>query len=73
MLVKNEYISCLENKLNHERQIILLIISDKEGWLYLAVKKLSALLNWITSAHVDDFYCLNGLHSFRAKKQAWIS
>ena len=29
---------------NREKQIILLMISNGEGWHYLAVKKLSALL-----------------------------
>ena len=35
-----------------------------EGWVYLAAKKLSALLEGITSKHHSDFYCLNCLHSF---------
>ena len=29
---------------------------EKEGWRYLAVKKLSALLHGITSKNKDDFY-----------------
>ena len=29
----------------------------KEGWRYLAVKKLSALLHGMTSKHKNDFYC----------------
>ena len=37
---------------------------EKEGWHYLAVKKLSTLLRGITSKHHGDFYCLNCLHSF---------
>ena len=32
-------------------------------------KKLSALLRGITSKHYDDFYCLNCIHSFNAKKK----
>ena len=57
---------------NHEKQVILLIISNGEickvksegrWWHYLAVKKLSALLRRITSKH-GDFYCPNCLHSF---------
>ena len=40
---------------------------EKEGWLYLAVKKLPALLHGITSKHKGDFYCLNCFHSFRTK------
>ena len=35
----------------------------EELWHYLAVKKLSTLLNGITSKHHGDFYCLNYLHS----------
>ena len=42
---------------------------EKEGWHYLAVKKLSALLRWITSKHDGDFYCLNYLHSFRTENK----
>ena len=37
---------------------------EKEGWHYLAVKKLSALLRGITSKNNEDFYCLNYLDSF---------
>ena len=47
---------------NREKQIILMI-TNGEGWQYLAVKKLSALLRKITSRHHSDFYCLNCLHS----------
>ena len=31
---------------------------EKEGWHYLALKKLSTLLHGITSKHKSDFYCL---------------
>ena len=34
---------------------------EKEGWNYIAVKKLSTLLGGITSKHHGDFYCLNFL------------
>ena len=47
------YIS--KQNLNHEKQIILLMISNGEGWHYLAVKILSALLRGITSKHVGGF------------------
>ena len=33
----------------------------REGWHYLAVKKLYKLLRGITSKH-GDFYCFNCLH-----------
>ena len=42
----------------------------KEGWHYLAVKKiLSALLHRMTSKNKGDFYCLNCLHSFRTNNK----
>ena len=63
------YIS--KNNSTREKQMILLMIpnEEKEGWHYLAVKKLSALLHGITSNHKGDFYCLNCLHSFRSKNK----
>ena len=42
---------------------------EKEGWPYLAVKILSALLKGITSKHHGDFYCLNYLPSFRIENK----
>ena len=56
---------------NCEKQIILLMIpnEEKEGWHYLTVKKLSALLHRKTSKNKDDFYCLNCLHSFRTENK----
>ena len=44
----------------HEKQI-LLMIPNKEGWCYIVVKKLSALLGRITLKHNVDYYCLNCL------------
>ena len=53
------YISKINS--NFEKQIILLMIpsEEKEGWHYLAVKELSALLRGITSKHDGNSYCLN--------------
>ena len=48
---------------------MLLIIPNREGWHYLPVKKLSALLKYITSKHDDDFYCLNCLHLFKTENK----
>ena len=45
------------------------MIPNREGWHYLAVKKLSALLRGITSKHHNDFYNLNCLHSFVTEKK----
>ena len=37
---------------------------EKEGWNYIAIKKLLALLRGIASKHYGDFYCLNCFHSY---------
>ena len=39
------------------------MISNGEGWYYLAVKIRSTLLIGITSKHHSVFYCLNCHHS----------
>ena len=51
----------LKHNSNREKQVILLMIPNGEGWHYIAVKKLPALLRGITSKHQGDFYCLNRL------------
>ena len=64
------YISAYISKHNStcEKLIFLRITNkEKEGWHYLAVKKLSALLHKKTSKHKGGFYCLNCLNSFRTK------
>ena len=53
-----------------EKNFILLMIPNAEGWHYLAVKKLSALLEGIRTKCKGDFYFLNCLYSNRTKKQA---
>ena len=45
------------------------MITNREGWHYIAKKKLPALLTGITSKQNDDEYCLNCLHSFRTKNK----
>ena len=40
---------------------------EKEGWYYLAVKKLSTLLRGITSKRHNDYYWLSCLRSFRTE------
>ena len=55
--------------LNHENQVILLMITGGKKWYYLAVKSLSALLKEITSNHKGDFYCLNCLHSYTTENK----
>ena len=48
-----------KHNLTHEKQVILLMISNGENWNYLVVKSLNGLLKGITSNHKEDFYCLN--------------
>ena len=49
----------------HEKQVILLIITDDgKRWHYLAVKSLPALLRGTTLNHHGDVYCLNCFHSY---------
>ena len=51
---------------NHEKQVILLIISNgKKLWHYLGLKKLSALLRETTSKNNGDFYYLSCPHSLK--------
>ena len=53
----------------HAEQVILLMISNKEWWHCIAVKKIPALLRRITLKHNGGYYCLNYLHSFRTKNK----
>ena len=61
------YISKINS--NREKQITLLIITNvqKDNWHYLVVKKLSALLQRITSKHKGNLFCLSCLYSFRTE------
>ena len=61
MNISPAYIS--KHNSNHEKKIILLMISNGEGWHYLAVKKLYALLREITLKHDGYFHCLNCLEN----------
>ena len=65
--------TCLAYKskynLTRENQVILLMTTDSEKWHYLAVKRLSALLNGITSNHNGDFYCLNCFRACTTKNK----
>ena len=45
------------------------MISNREEWHYLAVKKLSTLLRGITSKHHGEFYCQNFFYSFAAENK----
>ena len=58
-----------KHNLTHEKQVILLMISNGENWHCLVVKNLSELLRGITSNHKEDFYCLNCFHLYRTKNK----
>ena len=58
-----------KHNLKHENQVILLMITDKKKWHYLAVNNLSAILRGVTSYHKEDFYCLNCFHSYSTKEK----
>ena len=45
------------------------MITDGKIWHYLAVKKMYALLRWITSNHKEDFHCLNCFDSYSTKNK----
>ena len=57
-----------KNNSEQEKQI-LLIIPNEVGRHYIALTKLLLLLRRITSTHNGNCYCLNCLHSFRAKNK----
>ena len=70
MYAKNEKIYLVhvsKHSSNHEKQVNLLMIPNKERYHYTAVKKLPTLLSGITSKQNDGFYFLNCLHSFAIK------
>ena len=58
-----------KHNLTHEKQVILLMISNGENCHYLVVKSLSGLLTGITYNHKEDFYYLNCFHSYRTKNK----
>ena len=68
ILKKKKYAQLKSQKLNRivKKKMILLLIPNekKEGWHYLAVKKLSTLSRGITFN-----YCLNYLHSYRTENK----
>ena len=52
-----------------EKQVVVLMIPNGEGWNYIEVKKLPALLRGITWKHYANFYCLNWFYSFRTENK----
>ena len=45
------------------------MISNREKWHYLAVKKISTLLRGITSKNNGEFYCFICFHFLRTKNK----
>ena len=67
MLKKKRYIYYVsEHNSNRNKQVIFSMVPNREGWHYLPVKKLPALL----SVNTADFYCLNCLHCFPTKNKS---
>ena len=60
---------CLKNITQIVKKKFLSMIPNGEGWHYLAVKKLSALLRKTTSNQHDDFYCLDCFLSFATENK----
>ena len=58
-----------KHNLTHEKQVILLMITDGEKWHYAAVTRLSGLLTGVTVNNNGDFYCLNCFHAYRTKNK----
>ena len=52
-----------------KNQVILLLITDRKKWHYLAVKCLSALLRGAASKYDGDFSSLNCFHSYSPEKK----
>ena len=55
-----------------KKQVILLMIQNKEKWHYLVVTRLSALLTRVISSNNSHFYYLNCLPLFR-KNQTQVA
>ena len=58
-----------KHNLTHEKQVILLMITDGEKWHYTAVTRLSGLLRGVTGNNNGDFYCLNCFHAYKTKNR----
>ena len=55
---------------SRESQINFLMIPNKKGWHYLAIKNLRGIITKRNNSKKNgDFYCLNCLHSFRTKNK----
>ena len=64
---KHAYTSKHNSK--REKQVILLMIPNGEGWHYLAIKKFICIIKRSNIKNKGVFYFLNCLHSFRIKNK----
>ena len=58
-----------KHNLTHEKQVILIMITDGEKWHYTAATRLSGSLRGITSNHNGDFYSLNCFRACTTKNK----
>ena len=63
------YVFYIKKEKIYPAYVLPLIIPNGNGWHYVVLKNLSALLTGIKSKHHGGFYCLNCLHSFAAEKK----
>ena len=52
----------MEQNSKRQKEVILLMITNGEGWHFLSAKKLSALSRGMTPKHDRDFYFFDCLH-----------
>ena len=68
-LKENYILYVSKHKSSREKQVIIFVIPNGEGWHYITVKKLPALLRGKTLKQRRGFNCPN-LHFFGTKKNA---
>ena len=58
-----------KHNLTREKQVILLMITDREIWHHTAVTRLSGLLRGVTGNNNGGFNCLNCFHAYRTENK----
>ena len=66
---KKNPVDVLKHSSNRDKQVFHWMIPNWEGWHYLALKMLSALLTGLTSKYHSDLYCLNFLYTFATENK----
>lgn len=56
-----------DNNRTREKQVHLLMITDKHKWHYVTIKSISDLFRDITGKNNGDYYCLNCFHWYRTE------